>query len=49
MGAGDVKLMAALGALSNVYVISYISLFTALAGGVIIMVVRMHVLEINDL
>lgn len=40
MGAGDVKLMAALGALTGLRTIIFIALFTTVAGGIIILVAR---------
>lgn len=41
MGAGDVKLMAAIGALSNWKFILYTTLLTAIAGGLLVLVVRL--------
>lgn len=40
MGAGDVKLMAALGAITSWKFILYTSLYTALVGGIIVIIVR---------
>lgn len=40
MGAGDVKLMAAIGALTNWNTIIYVALFTAIAGGLITIVAK---------
>lgn len=40
MGAGDLKLMAAIGALTNWHFVIYVALITALAGGVIALVYK---------
>lgn len=41
MGAGDIKLMAAVGAITNVKAMFYITILTTLVGGLIIVAVRL--------
>lgn len=40
MGAGDIKLMAALGAITDWQTVVYITLFTALTGGIVIIITK---------
>lgn len=46
MGAGDVKLMASIGAITNGSIILYITLFTALFGGLISLIIK---IKTNDI